>query len=169
MLIDKIANIRTVINKIDDVGSTNPYRTFAYELLAGDPDLNVEINEEGCTFRFDYSKVYWNSRLNTEHRRLVEMFNPGEAICDVMAGVGPFAMPAGKKRCWVMANDLNPDSFVSLQDAVKRNKVCSSRWKATFSLSLFRLINLSSLQIKMVTPLSSHQRRRYSISISTST
>ena len=123
VLLDKVHSARTVINKIDDVGSSNAYRTFSYELLAGDPDLNVEINEEDCTFRFDYSKVYWNSRLNTEHKRLVEKFKPGEAICDVMAGVGPFAVPAGKKRCWVLANDLNPDSFRSLNDAITRNKV----------------------------------------------
>ena len=123
VLLDKVHSARTVINKTDDVGSTNVYRTFSYELLAGDPDLNVEINEEDCVFRFDYSKVYWNSRLNTEHKRLVEIFKPGEAICDVMAGVGPFAVPAGKKRCWVLANDLNPDSFRSLDDAITRNKV----------------------------------------------
>ena len=85
--------------------------------------MNVEVTEENCLFRFDYSKVYWNSRLNTEHRRLVDSFQPGEAVCDVMAGVGPFAVPAGKKKVFVWANDLNPDSHASLVDAVKRNKV----------------------------------------------
>lgn len=123
VLLDKNPTIRTVINKIDDVGTENEYRTFAYELLAGDADLNVEVKEGDCLFRFDYSKVYWNSRLNTEHRRLVEMFQAGEAVCDVMAGVGPFAVPAGKKRVFVWANDLNPHSYASLRDAVKRNKV----------------------------------------------
>ena len=123
VLLDKNPTIRTVINKINDVGTENEYRTFAYELLLGDPNLNVEVKEEDCFFRFDYSKVYWNSRLNTEHRRLVEMFQAGEAVCDVMAGVGPFAVPAGKKRVFVWANDLNPDSYASLNDAIKRNKV----------------------------------------------
>ena len=112
-----------MINKIDEVGSTNIFRTFSYELLAGVDDLSVEVYEDDCYFKFDYSKVYWNQRLNTEHKRRVNNFLPGEAICDVMAGVGPFAVPAGKKRCWVMANDLNPDSFRSLRYAVKRNKV----------------------------------------------
>jgi tRNA (guanine37-N1)-methyltransferase len=54
----------------------------------------------------------------------VEKFRPGEAVCDVMAGVGPFAVPAGKKGVFVWANDLNPDSFASLGEAVERNKVC---------------------------------------------
>ncbi|MCJ1257457.1 tRNA(m(1)G37)methyltransferase [Lignoscripta atroalba] len=123
VLMDKNPTIRTVINKVDDVGTSSEYRTFGYELLAGDPDMNVETKEADCIFRFDYSKVYWNSRLNTEHSRLVDMFHPGEAVCDVMAGVGPFAVPAGKKRVFVWANDLNPDSYASLEDAITRNKV----------------------------------------------
>ncbi|KAK4545682.1 hypothetical protein LTR36_002636 [Oleoguttula mirabilis] len=123
ILIDKNPGVRTVINKIDDVGEENEFRTFKYELLAGPDDLNVTMSEENCTFKFDYSKVYWNSRLNTEHRRLVATFKEGEAVCDVMAGIGPFAVPAGKKSVFVWANDLNPDSYSSLDDAVKRNKV----------------------------------------------
>ena len=123
VLIDKNHVVRTVINKTDEVGEQNEYRTFSYELLAGENDMNVEVSEENCTFRFDYSKVYWNTRLNTEHRRLVDKFKPGEAVCDVMAGVGPFAVPAGKKNVFVWANDLNPDSYKSLKDAIERNKV----------------------------------------------
>jgi len=77
-----------------------------------------------CTFTFDFSKVYWNTRLETEHRRLVAMFEPGEAVCDVFAGVGPFAVPAGKERVFVLANDLNPASFESMENNIKTNKVC---------------------------------------------
>lgn len=85
--------------------------------------MNVEISEGNCIFKFDYSKVYWNSRLQTEHKRLVDLFEPGEVVCDVMAGVGPFAVPAGKRGVFVWANDLNPDSVESMRDAVVRNKV----------------------------------------------
>lgn len=111
-----------MINKIDDVGEENEYRTFRYEVLAGPDDMDVEIRESDCTFRFNYAKVYWNSRLNTEHGRLVSSFKPGDAVCDVMAGIGPFAVPAGKSKVFVWANDLNPDSYASLQDAIIRNK-----------------------------------------------
>jgi tRNA (guanine37-N1)-methyltransferase len=123
VILDKNPAIRTVINKTDFVGVQNEYRTFQYEILAGDPSMQVEARELDCSFRFDYSKVYWNSRLNTEHERLVNLFRPGECVCDVMAGVGPFAVPAGKKRVFVWANDLNPDSFTSLTDAISLNKV----------------------------------------------
>lgn len=123
ILKDKNPTIRTVIRKTEDVGAHSEFRTFPFEHLAGDKDMNVIQHEQNCEFRFDYSRVYWNSRLETEHRRLVDKFRPGEIVCDVMAGVGPFAVPAGKKKIFVWANDLNPHGWEVMQDAVKRNKV----------------------------------------------
>lgn len=123
VLMDKNPGVRTVINKIDEVGEHSEFRTFKYEVLRGPDDLNVEVSEGDCTFQFDYSKVYWNPRLETEHKRLRDLFQTGDVVVDVMAGVGPFAIPAGKKGVFVWANDLNPESNKSLKDAIKRNKV----------------------------------------------
>ncbi|PNS18183.1 hypothetical protein CAC42_3628 [Sphaceloma murrayae] len=123
LILDKNPGIRTVINKIDDVGEENEYRTFKYELLAGEHDMQAELREQACVFRFDYSKVYWNSRLNTEHERIVSLFKEGEAVCDVMSGIGPFALPAGKKHVFTWANDLNPESYKHLEAGISQNKV----------------------------------------------
>ncbi|KAF2270654.1 hypothetical protein CC78DRAFT_611534 [Lojkania enalia] len=123
VLADKNPMVRTVINKVDDVGAENQYRTFQYEVLYGPDDMDVTLREQDCTFQFNFAKVYWNSRLHTEHERLCGIFKEGEAICDVMAGIGPFAIPAGKKKCFVYANDLNPESFKYLKDAIRINKV----------------------------------------------
>lgn len=123
ILLDKNPVIKSVINKVDDVGSVSEYRTFDYELLAGNPDLNVVTHEQNCEFYFDYSRVYWNSRLSTEHMNMVNKVKEGEAVCDVMAGVGPFAIPAGKKRAFVWANDLNPHAHEMLEFNVTKNKV----------------------------------------------
>ncbi|TVY73519.1 tRNA (guanine(37)-N1)-methyltransferase, partial [Lachnellula suecica] len=122
VIVDKNPTIKTVINKVDDVGTHSEFRTFGYEVIYGPDDMNVELGEGNCVFRFDYSKVYWNSRLQTEHKRLVDMFNPGEVVCDVMAGIGPFALPAGKKGTFVWANDLNPESYKYLSEGIVRNK-----------------------------------------------
>ncbi|KAK4101705.1 hypothetical protein N658DRAFT_496143 [Parathielavia hyrcaniae] len=123
IILDKNPQIKTVINKVDNVGSESEFRTFQYEVLAGPGDLNVQVSESDCIFEFDYSKVYWNSKLESEHRRLINLFQPGEVVCDVMAGIGPFAVPAGKKRVFVWANDKNPESFKCLEAAIKKNKV----------------------------------------------
>lgn len=92
-------------------------------MLAGPDNLEVEVSEAGCHFKFDYSKVYWNSKLGTEHQRITALFQPGEVVADVMAGIGPFAVPAGKKGVFVWANDKNPESYKYLVDIIKRNKV----------------------------------------------
>lgn len=123
ILADKNPIIKTVINKVDNVGSDSQFRTFQYEVLAGPDDLQVQVAENNCVFEFDYSKVYWNSKLESEHRRLVDLFKPGEVVCDVMAGIGPFAVPAGKRGVFVWANDMNPESFKYLEKAVQKNKV----------------------------------------------
>ena len=123
VIMDKNPKITTVINKTEDVGSESVFRTFPYEVLAGPDDLNVEVSDSNCIFQFDFGKVYWNSRLNTEHNRIIAKFGSGEAVCDVMAGVGPFAVPAGKQGVFVWANDLNPHCYEALQWAIKRNKV----------------------------------------------
>ncbi|KAI6093761.1 Met-10+ like-protein-domain-containing protein [Hypoxylon rubiginosum] len=123
VLLDKNPSIKTVINKVADVGTESEFRTFAYEVLAGPNDMNVEARENDCVFRFDYSKVYWNSKLEGEHRRLINIFQPGEVVCDVMGGIGPFAVPAGKKGVFVWANDYNPESYRYLDENIRRNKV----------------------------------------------
>lgn len=46
-------------------------------------------------------QVYWNSRLEAEHSRLVSTFSPSDVVVDVMAGIGPFAVPAGLRGCRV--------------------------------------------------------------------
>ncbi|KAI1178746.1 Met-10+ like-protein-domain-containing protein [Nemania sp. FL0916] len=123
VLLDKNPSVRTVINKVAHVGTESEFRTFAYEVLAGDSDLNVEARENDCVYHFDYAKVYWNSKLESEHRRIAHLFEPGEVVCDVMAGIGPFAIPAGRRGVFVWANDYNPESYRSLESNVKRNKV----------------------------------------------
>lgn len=121
---DKNPTIRTVVNKKETLGEENEFRVLEFELIAGEPDYEVEMKEHNSTFRFAFDKIFWNSRLNTEHRRLIDTFKKGEAVCDVMAGVGPFAIPAAKNGVFVWANDLNPHCYHGLKDAVSLNKVC---------------------------------------------
>lgn len=155
VLVDKNLHIRTVINKTSDVGTDDQFRTFPYELLAGPDDLKVKLIENGCKFEFDYSKVYWNSRLEKEHTRITSLFKSGEAVCDVMAGIGPFAVPAGKKGVFVWANDYNPESYKYLTDAIRSNKVrLSPESFQKFLLTPGRSRNSSSPSTQMVASLS---------------
>jgi len=113
--------------------------------------MQVEVKEHGCRFQLDFAKVYFNSRLQSEHARLVQQIvqdamkssnanhsintNKECIVADAMAGVGPFAVPLTsanashfrKVRVVCHANDLNPVSYRYLQTNAKRNKCFSDR------------------------------------------
>lgn len=121
VLLDKVKQARTIVNKLDSIDST--FRVFKMEVLAGTEEFVTEVKENGIRFKFDFSAVYWNPRLSTEHERIVKKVQPGNILYDVFAGVGPFSIPCAKRKCVVLANDLNPESFKWLQHNVKLNKV----------------------------------------------
>ena len=141
VILDKNSpQIKTVVNKVNAIDET--YRFFQMELLAGENNMLTTVKEHGCSFCFDFSKVYWNSRLQSEHKRLVDIFQKDEVICDMFAGVGPFAVPAAKKGCIVYANDLNPESYSALVKNCKLNHVegnvhCSNLDARQFVRELF--------------------------------
>ncbi|KAJ9580276.1 hypothetical protein L9F63_004089 [Diploptera punctata] len=121
VLLDKISGARTIVNKTDSIDNT--FRNFSMEILCGDNDMIVQVKENHCIFEFNFASVYWNPRLSTEHERIVKKLKQGDVLYDVFAGVGPFSIPAAKKKCFVLANDLNPESYKWLQHNGKLNKV----------------------------------------------
>ncbi|VDO78091.1 unnamed protein product [Schistosoma margrebowiei] len=123
------------------------------ELLAGVPDYITSMRENSVTLHLDISKVYCNPRLGTEHTRVVNSLRPplpindpfltprpipGDRVVvyDVFAGIGPFSIPAGRAGCHVLANDLNPDSFIWLQKNVAQN---SSRKRPLKNITCYNM------------------------------
>lgn len=121
VILDKNQQLRTVVNKIESIETK--FRTFPMEVIAGEDDMNVELHECKALFRFNYAEVYWNSRLQQEHLRMIRSFTPKDVICDMMCGIGPFAIPLALRGSKVFANDLNPRSFHYLSENIKLNKV----------------------------------------------
>ncbi|KAM9294215.1 tRNA (guanine(37)-N(1))-methyltransferase [Gastrophryne carolinensis] len=121
VILDKNPGLSSVVNKTNIIDST--YRNFQMEVLAGEEKMITKVKENGVTYEFDFSKVYWNSRLGTEHDRITGLLKSGDVVFDVFAGVGPFAIPAAKRNCIVYANDLNPESYKWLLHNCKLNKV----------------------------------------------
>ncbi|MED6279677.1 tRNA (guanine(37)-N1)-methyltransferase [Characodon lateralis] len=121
VIMDKNPGVTCVVNKTNMIDST--YRNFKMEVLAGEENMVAKVKENGVTYEFDFSRVYWNSRLSTEHQRVVQLVKRGDTVFDVFAGVGPFAVPAARAGAKVLANDLNPESHRWLQHNCKLNKV----------------------------------------------
>jgi tRNA (guanine37-N1)-methyltransferase len=137
VILDKNApRIQTVVNKIGSIETE--YRTFGMEVIAGNDKEGwsiVNLKEEGCQYDLDFRQVYWNSRLAGEHRRLVQVITREQqqqpssqqqmVVADLMAGVGPFAVPLtahSNQNIVVHANDLNPSSHKYLVMNGKKNK-----------------------------------------------
>lgn len=121
VVMDKNPGVTSVVNKTNTIDTT--YRNFQMEILAGDNNMITKVRENNISYEFDFSKVYWNPRLSTEHERITGLLKSGDILFDVFAGVGPFAIPAAKKNCTVFANDLNPESYNWLLRNCKLNKV----------------------------------------------
>jgi tRNA (guanine37-N1)-methyltransferase len=143
VIIDKNPHIKTVINKVGNIETE--FRTFPIELLAGENNFHVSLKESNAKFQFDFDKVYWNSRLQMEHSRVISLIKGSckkenidinnkkdkhnsnlvprdRIVADMMAGIGPFAVPLAKERVKVYANDLNPESYKYLVSNTKLNQ-----------------------------------------------
>lgn len=160
VMMDKQSNCRTVINKCETIDNT--FRNFQIELLCGEPDFKVKVKENGTEFEFDFSTVYWNPRLCTEHERIVKLLCPGDILYDVFAGVGPFSVPAGKTKCTVLANDLNPESFKWLKANILRNKV--THWVSAFNKDGRDFIN-NEIKNDLVSRWRNNEPKNYKIHI----
>merc|ERR1719266_956787 len=129
IMLNFLPRTKLVVTKTNTI--ENKFRNLDLEVLAGDESLGYEVTvkENGCTFKLDFSKVYWNPRLGTEHQRIVDLVKSGDIVFDVFAGVGPFAIPLGvkgkkqPKPIKIYANDLNPSSFEYLKNNKTLNKI----------------------------------------------
>lgn len=121
IILDRLSpKIQTVVNKIGEV--SGPYRVYDMDVLAGNPDTTVRLNEDGVSLEFDLRKVYWCTRLSGERKRLLEELRPGDVVADAFCGAGAFVVQAATKLgCTVYANDLNPDAVRFCRENAKRN------------------------------------------------
>jgi tRNA (guanine37-N1)-methyltransferase len=126
VLLDRIDGIKTVVNKLGEVGG--PYRTYQVDLLAGEMDYNVHVVEHGTSLYFDLTKVYWCTRLEGERTNMIQNeFQPNQVIADAFCGVGALCIRAAlAKGCTILANDLNPDAVSYCLDSAKKNGIVTS-------------------------------------------
>ena len=61
MLLDKVPWAKTIVNKTNIIDNT--YRNFAMEVITGEENFMTLTKENGLSYEFDFSKVYWNPRL----------------------------------------------------------------------------------------------------------
>uniref|UniRef100_A0A915PLH7 tRNA (guanine(37)-N1)-methyltransferase n=1 Tax=Setaria digitata TaxID=48799 RepID=A0A915PLH7_9BILA len=128
ILLDKITNCKTVVNKLDAIG--HEYRTFELDLLAGEENYKTEVHEEKLRYQLDFSQVFYNPRLSTEHKRIIRKIGKRSIFYDCCAGIGPFVLPVVRNGAHhVLANDLNPNCLHYLKQNVELNHLSFERLK----------------------------------------
>ena len=113
-------NICTVLNKASKL--EGDHRTAYYEFLAGTRTLTCH-HEYGFLYRLDIGKVFFNSRLGFERRRVTDQVQPDELVLVPFCGVGPFAVPAAARHARVIAIEKNPEACYWLSENISINGV----------------------------------------------
>lgn len=121
--LESMKNVRIVLNKTEPL--SGEYRIGEYEVLAGEGGTETIHREHGCVFKVDISKVFFTPRLSAERARVASLVKPGEVVCDLFAGIGPFSIIIAKKNpsVRVYACDINPDAYQYLVENIRLNKV----------------------------------------------
>ena len=116
-------NIRIVLNKTEPL--SGEYRVGGYEVLAGEGGTETVYREHGCVFKLDVSKVFFTPRLSAERIRVASLAKPGEVVCDLFAGIGPFSIIIAKKNPGVKVHacDINPHAYQYLVENIRLNRV----------------------------------------------
>ncbi|MDH5481603.1 MAG: class I SAM-dependent methyltransferase family protein [Candidatus Bathyarchaeota archaeon] len=116
-------NVRTVLAKAGAVSGT--YRTRNFDVIAGEPKTDTIHKEYSCQYYVDLAKAYFSPRLSYEHKRVASLIKEGEAIVDLFAGVGPFAVLIAKthQNVKIYAVDVNPHALAFLKRNIILNRV----------------------------------------------
>ena len=107
-----------------DEGVKGEHRVRRLRVVAGPKRTETIHREYGLSFKVDVARAYFSPRLGTERMRVAAQVEPGEAVADLFAGVGPYAILIATRRRprIVYAFDANPDAFRHLEENVRRNR-----------------------------------------------
>ncbi|WAI00412.1 class I SAM-dependent methyltransferase [Methanogenium organophilum] len=97
------------------------YRTRKFRVLAGEQVTVTECTEYGMRLKVDLEAAYFSARLANERQRIVSLMEEGERVCDMFAGVGPFAVALAEKAAIVIAGDINPGAVLLMEENVRIN------------------------------------------------
>lgn len=98
------------------------YRVPQYRLIGGDENTVTSHIERGVIFRLDPIRVTFSGGNKRERVSIADRVNRGEAVVDMFACVGQFALHiARKKSVNVTAIEINPTAYSYLVENVELN------------------------------------------------
>jgi tRNA (guanine37-N1)-methyltransferase len=114
-------SLHTIVYAIGEV--SGEYRTREFEVLAGAPTTRTEVIEYGHRFHVDLAAAYFSARLSSERQRILRQTGRNEAVLDMFAGVGPFAITLAARASFVVACDLNPRAVELMLENIAQSRI----------------------------------------------
>ena len=127
MIMNLHRNIKVVAKRSSPVEGV--FRTRKLQVIAGANRTETMHKENGCRYRLDLEKVYFNPRLAGERARVAAQVarsvNAEVEVLDMFAGVGAFSIQVAKRapQSHVTAIDINPDAIRYLRENTRLNRV----------------------------------------------
>jgi len=123
LILRRHKNVKVVALKASAVEGV--FRKRRIRILKGEQRTETIHRENGCVFKLDLEKVYFNPKLASERKRVAEKVAAGECVVDMFAGVGTFSILIAKRspESKVIAIDINPDAIFYLRENIRLNKV----------------------------------------------
>jgi tRNA (guanine37-N1)-methyltransferase len=113
-------SLHTVLFPVSEV--EGEFRTRRFVVLAGKQTTATSYQEYGNRYEIDLSEAYFSARLSTERQRISSVSADGERVCDLFAGVGPFAITLAPRACLVLAIDINPGAVRLMERNILINR-----------------------------------------------
>lgn len=115
-------SISTVYNKANKV--QGQFRLRELELIGGIEKTKTVHKEYGLKIHTDIKKVYFSSRLSTEHHRVASQVRENELVLDLFGSVAPFGLHiTHNKNSKVITVDINPKTQELIQQSIEDNKL----------------------------------------------
>jgi tRNA wybutosine-synthesizing protein 2 len=104
-------------------GIDGTHREPDVEVVAGEGDTETVHVEHGTSYALDLGEVMFSPGNKAERARMGEVVAEGEAVLDMFAGVGYFALPMARAGARVTAVEHNPAAFRYLLENASLNDV----------------------------------------------
>ncbi|MFZ2070624.1 MAG: class I SAM-dependent methyltransferase family protein [Halobacteriota archaeon] len=118
-------SIKVVVKRESHVEGV--FRNRRLKIIAGENRTETVHKENGCKYRLDLERVYFNPRLARERSRVALLVPQAgiEEIIDMFAGVGSFSIQIAKRarQSRITAIDINPEAVKYLRQNIKLNGV----------------------------------------------
>ena len=113
---DKNPDIKTIVNR------HYKDKKIVTEHILGDKNTKLKIQEgSNLEIILDYLISDYTTRMEDEHKRILQCINMNYTICDLFADCGDVTIRAAKKGCKAISNCEDPVMFSYLQQNVAKN------------------------------------------------